>query len=97
MARRAARSGLAAGQDELGSSREEKEMEQGDASAESRVARGTTRQTSGPRKSGRGDAEGGKTQAAVEWRDGEKEEEEGKESVLEERSETYDRVGWRPS
>lgn len=73
MARRAAKSGIAAGQEELGSSREERGMEQGEASTESRVARGATRLTSGPRKSGlagKGDAEGvGK---AAERRDGEK-------------------------
>lgn len=82
MARRAAKSGIAPGQEELGSSREERVMEQGEAVTESRVARGATRQTSGPRKSGlggKGDAEGaGK---ATERRDGEKagrELEEGK-------------------
>ena len=91
MARRAAKSGLAAGQDEMGSSgssREEKEMEQGEAGGDSRVRGGTARQTSGPRKSGvsgrGGDAsEGGKTS---ERRDGGRavaEEEGGEKSELE--------------
>lgn len=70
MARRAAKGVIAPGQEELGSSREERVMEQGEAVTESRVVRGATRQTSGPRKSGKGDAEGaGK---ATERRDGEK-------------------------
>ena len=88
MARRAAKSGLAAGQDELGSgsSREEREAEQEEAGADSRVARGTTRQTSGPRKSGvagrGGDAEGGKTQVARDGGRAVAEEEGGEKSVL---------------
>ena len=60
MARRAAKSGLAVGQEDLGS-REEAESEQ---SVDSRLAKGAGRHASGPRKSGlagRGDAEGSKT------------------------------------
>lgn len=63
MARRAAKSGLAVGQEDL-VSREEAEMEQREAGVDSRVARGAGRHANGPRKSGtagRGDAEGGKT------------------------------------
>ena len=85
MARRAAKSGLAAGQDELGSG-SSREEEQGEAGADSRVARGTTRQTSGPRKSGvagkGGDAEGGKTQVARDGGRAVAEEEGGEKSVL---------------
>lgn len=58
MARRAAKSVLAASQDELGSSssnREEKETEQGEEAGT--VSKGVSRQMSGPRKSGLAAAE----------------------------------------